>query len=215
MSQRALSFVDKLICGVDRALRTTVPGTSTANRQRPTPGQTPENTLNEQESRHSAGLMRVNHTGEVCAQALYQGQALTARLPRVKQEMERAADEEIDHLAWCEQRLKELDSHTSVLNPVWYGLSFGLGAVAGWASDKISLGFVAATEEQVCKHLRDHLERLPEDDLASRAIVQQMLTDEARHAHTALQAGGHDFPAPVKTAMSAVSRLMTSTSYRI
>lgn len=215
MSQRALSFIDKLICGVDRALRTTVPGTSTAKRQRPTPSQTPENTLNEKESRHSAGLMRVNHTGEVCAQALYQGQALTARLPRVRQEMEQAADEEIDHLAWCEQRLKELDSHTSVLNPVWYGLSFGLGAAAGWASDKISLGFVAATEEQVCKHLRDHLERLPDDDLASRAIVQQMLTDEARHAHTALQAGGHDFPAPVKTAMSAVSRLMTSTSYRI
>lgn len=215
MSQRALSFVDKLICGVDRALRTTVPGTSTANRQRPTPNQAPENTLNEQESRHSAGLMRVNHSGEVCAQALYQGQALTARLPRVRQEMEQAADEEIDHLAWCEQRLNELDSHTSVLNPLWYGLSFGLGAVAGWASDRISLGFVAATEEQVCRHLRDHLERLPTDDLASRAIVQQMLSDEARHAHTALQAGGHDFPAPVKAAMSAVSRLMTSTSYRL
>ncbi len=215
MSQRTLSPVDKLICGLDRALRTTVPGTSTATRQRPQPPQTPVKELDEVESRHAAGLMRVNHTGEVCAQALYQGQALTARLPEVREEMEHAADEEIDHLAWCEQRLNELNSHTSVLNPVWYGLSFGLGAAAGLVSDKVSLGFVAATEEQVCKHLRSHLEKLPQDDAASRAIVEQMLTDEARHAHTALEAGGYSFPAPVKAMMTLVSRLMTSSSYRI
>jgi ubiquinone biosynthesis monooxygenase Coq7 len=159
--------------------------------------------------------MRVNHSGEVCAQALYQGQALTARLPEVRREMEAAADEEMDHLAWCEARLRELDDHPSYLNPLWYGLSFGLGATAGAISDRLSLGFVAATEQQVCKHLDSHLARLPEQDTASRAVVAQMLEDEARHAHTALDAGGIPFPAPVRGLMSLVSRVMTETSYRL
>jgi ubiquinone biosynthesis monooxygenase Coq7 len=158
--------------------------------------------------------MRVNHAGEVCAQALYQGQALTAKLPAVREEMEHAADEEIDHLAWCQERLQQLDSHPSLLNPLWYGLSFGIGAAAGKISDRISLGFVAATEDQVCKHLEDHLQRLPEQDERSRAVVEQMLVDEEKHAHSALNAGGMRFPAPVKGLMTLVSKAMTKTSYR-
>jgi len=159
--------------------------------------------------------MRVNHAGEVCAQALYQGQALTAKLPEVRAEMAQAAAEEIDHLAWCEQRLKELDSQPSMLNPAWYALSFGLGAAAGLISDRVSLGFVAATEDQVCRHLDSHLERLPEQDHRSREIVSQMRADEARHAEAARRAGGIEFPAPVKTLMGATASLMTASSYRI
>jgi ubiquinone biosynthesis monooxygenase Coq7 len=159
--------------------------------------------------------MRVNHTGEVCAQALYQGQALTAKLPKVREKMEQAAAEEVDHLVWCEERLRQLGSHTSHLNPVWYGLSFAMGAAAGIAGDRWSLGFVAATEERVCEHLSDHLEQLPEEDEKSRRILEQMLEDERRHGDLALEAGGKVFPEPVKRAMTAVSRLMTSTSYRI
>src|SRR5690606_10877271 len=168
-----------------------------------------------QERRHAAGLMRVNHSGEVCAQALYQGQSLTARLPRVRREMETAAAEEVDHLAWCEQRLQALDSHTSVLNPVWYTLSFGIGATAGLISDRLSLGFVAATEELVCQHLSHHLDDLPEQDLESRAVVSQMLTDEALHARKALEAGGLPIPPPAKKLMSLVSKVMTRASYRL
>tara|TARA_B100000446_G_scaffold39947_3_gene35514 strand:+ start:18182 stop:18661 length:480 start_codon:yes stop_codon:yes gene_type:complete len=159
--------------------------------------------------------MRVNHAGEVCAQALYQGQAMTAKLPQVRQEMELAAEEEVDHLAWCQERIENLGSHTSLLNPLWYGMSFGIGATAGLISDRMSLGFVAATEDQVCKHLQDHLSELPEQDAKSRAVVEVMLEDEAKHAHSALEAGGHRFPAPVKGLMSLVSKAMTKTSYRI
>jgi ubiquinone biosynthesis monooxygenase Coq7 len=171
--------------------------------------------LSEAERRHAAGLMRVNHTGEVCAQALYQGQALTAKLPTVRDEMQQAAAEEVDHLVWCEQRLRELESRPSLLNPAWYGLSFALGAVAGAISDKVSLGFVAATEERVCNHLRDHLKSLPEEDRKSRLIVQKMLEDEQRHGDKALQAGGSEFPRQVKDAMTVVSQVMTRSSYRI
>jgi len=159
--------------------------------------------------------MRVNHTGEVCAQALYQGQALTAKLPTVRDDMQQAAAEEVDHLVWCEERLRELDSRPSVLNPAWFGLSFALGAVAGAIGDKVSLGFVAATEERVCNHLKDHLKQLPEDDRKSRLILQKMLEDEQRHGDKALEAGGTDFPRPVKDAMSGVSQVMTRSSYRI
>ena len=159
--------------------------------------------------------MRINHTGEVCAQALYQGQALTAKLPQVREAMEEAAREEVDHLVWCEQRINELGSHTSRLNPLFYGLSFGIGAMAGKVSDKVSLGFVAATEEQVCKHLTEHMSSLPVQDEKSKAVLLQMLEDEAKHATTALDAGGHKFPLPVKLAMTAVSKVMTKTSYRI
>jgi ubiquinone biosynthesis monooxygenase Coq7 len=172
-------------------------------------------TLSDDERKHAAGLMRVNHSGEVCAQALYQGQALTAKLPKVRLEMEQAAAEEVDHLAWCQERLDSLDSQPSLLNPLWYGLSFGVGAVAGLVGDKVSLGFVAATEEQVCKHLESHLQSLPAQDEKSRAVVGKMLEDEAKHAHAALDAGGVNFPAPVKGAMTLMSKLMTEASYKI
>ena len=214
MSDRKLSLLDNLIDNADQVLRTLAGGANRASRPSPAADE-PESDLEADERRHAAGLMRVNHTGEVCAQALYQGQALTARLPDVREEMEQAAAEEIDHLVWCEERLRELDSRTSVLNPVWYGLSFALGAAAGLAGDRWSLGFVAATEERVCEHLDDHLERLPEQDGRSRLIVEQMREDERRHGEAALDAGGEDFPEPVKRAMARVAGLMTSTSYRI
>lgn len=214
MSDIKLNFVDQLICGFDRSLRTLTSGTQVKSRPRPEPGEALGN-LEASEKKHAAGLMRVNHSGEVCAQALYQGQALTAKLPEVRTEMESAADEEIDHLAWCEQRLNELDAKPSLLNPLWYTLSFGIGAGAGLISDRVSLGFVAATEEQVCKHLKSHLDRLPENDSQSRTIVKQMLIDEEKHAHSALDAGGMRFSAPIKAGMSLVSRLMTESSYRI
>lgn len=214
MTQRALSRLDQLIIGFDRVLRTLADTPGEERRPSPAHG-LPRAELDDAERRHAAGLMRVNHSGEVCAQALYQGQALTAKLPEVRVEMEHAAEEEIDHLVWCRQRLDDLNSHTSYLNPLWYGLSFALGAGAGLVSDRVSLGFVAATEERVCQHLEKHLEQLPETDRQSRAVVQQMLTDEAEHAQTALAAGGLDFPAPVKIAMSLVARTMTATSYRL
>ena len=214
MRQRRLSLIDRLITEADSVLRTITNTGHTAARPSPSNGHA-ESELSENERRHVAGLMRVNHTGEVCAQALYQGQALTAKLPTVREEMEHAAAEEVDHLVWCEQRLRELESKPSVLNPVWYGLSFGLGAIAGAIGDKVSLGFVAATEERVSNHLRDHLKSLPEDDRKSRLIVQKMLEDEQRHGEKALEAGGAEFPQPVKDAMTAVSKVMTKSSYRV
>ncbi|MDX1733636.1 MAG: 2-polyprenyl-3-methyl-6-methoxy-1,4-benzoquinone monooxygenase [Halioglobus sp.] len=214
MSKRRLSLLDRIITEADAVLRTVSNRGNSASRPSPAQGHT-ESDLSDAERRHVAGLMRVNHTGEVCAQALYQGQAMTARLTEVRDDMKQAAIEETDHLVWCEERLRELDSHTSYLNPAWYGLSFALGAVAGAIGDKVSLGFVAATEERVCEHLREHLKQLPEDDRKSRLILQQMLEDEQRHGDHALQAGGTDFPRPVKDAMSGVSKLMTRSSYRI
>lgn len=214
MHKRRLSLLDKLINEADTVLKTLASGGSSARRPSPATGHR-DTQLSSRQRNHVAGLMRVNHTGEVCAQALYQGQALTAKLPDVRQEMQQAAREEADHLVWCEERLRELGSHTSVLNPVWYGLSFALGAVAGAIGDKVSLGFVAATEERVCSHLRDHLKQLPDEDRKSQLILQQMLEDEQRHGDQALQAGGTDFPRPVKDAMTSVSKLMTSASYRI
>lgn len=213
-SQREYSPADRLLMQADAALRTLLPFSGQPSRPSPAVLKN-EVELSDSEARHVAGLMRVNHTGEVCAQALYQGQALTARLPRVRQAMEQAADEEIDHLAWCEQRIHQLGSHTSVLNPLFYGLSFGIGASAGLISDRISLGFVAATEDQVCKHLDEHLERIPETDQKSRAILLQMREDEARHSTTALEAGGLRFPAPVKFGMSLMAKVMTKATYRI
>ena len=214
MSQRRLSFVDRLISEADTVLRTITNRGHSASRQSPAEGHV-DSELSEQERKHVAGLMRVNHTGEVCAQALYQGQALTAKLPTVRDEMQQAAQEEVDHLVWCEERLRELDSHTSYLNPAWYGMSFALGAIAGAIGDKVSLGFVAATEERVCNHLRDHLKQLPDEDRKSQLILQQMLEDEQRHGENALEAGGTDFPRPVKDAMTAVSQVMTRSSYRL
>lgn len=210
---RQLNLIDRLISTTDNALRT-LGGVHRAARPSPATSLA-EQPLTTREARHAAGLMRVNHTGEVCAQALYQGQALTAKLAAVRGDMEQAALEEVDHLAWCDERLRELHETPSKLNPVWYGLSFGLGAAAGLVSDKISLGFVAATEDQVCAHLQDHLQRLPQADQKSRAIVQAMLTDEHRHGEAALRAGGKRFARPVKLAMRQLARVMTWASYRI
>lgn len=211
---RHYSRADRLLMQLDSALRTLVP--SSAQARRISPAKLEEETeLPAEQARHIAGLMRINHTGEVCAQALYQGQALTARLPQVRGAMEEAAEEEIDHLVWCEERVKELGSRTSLLNPLFYGLSFGLGAAAGKISDRMSLGFVAATEDQVTRHLDKHLGQIPAEDKKSRAILQQMRIDEAQHSANALNAGGYAFPRPVKFAMTLVSKAMTKATYRI
>lgn len=213
-SQRHYSPIDRLLLQADAAMRTLIPNSSHASR--PSPALTePQSTLDAEQSRHIAGLMRINHTGEVCAQGLYQGQALTAKLPETREKMELAAEEEVDHLVWCEQRLRELGSQTSLLNPLFYGLSFAVGATAGAISDKVSLGFVAATEDQVCKHLDDHLQQIPATDPKSRAILEQMRIDEEEHATSALEAGGYRFPAPVKFGMSILAKVMTSSTYRI
>lgn len=209
-----MNFIDNLIINFDTALRTLVPGSVHAQRRNPA-AQAALPELDDSERRHTAGLMRINHTGEVCAQALYQGQALTARLPQVRDSMNQAAAEEVDHLSWCEDRLKELDSRPSLLNPLWYGLSFGLGAAAGLAGDRWSLGFVAETEKQVCHHLEEHLGRLPEQDLKSEAILAQMLVDEGQHAINAEAAGAAELPAPVKTAMTLMASVMKQATYKI
>lgn len=210
---RHYRWSDHLIGHVDQALRSLVPGSTMAHR--PSPAADHISTLNVQDARHVAGLMRVNHSGEVCAQALYHGQALTARLPRVRQDMQQAAEEEQDHLAWCELRLRELDSHPSLLNPLWYGLSFGLGAVAGLAGDDYSLGFVAETEKQVSKHLQSHLASLPQSDQRSRVVLEQMNLDELHHREQALAAGGRELPQGVQRVMGLVSKVMTKASYAI
>ncbi|EPF73863.1 2-polyprenyl-3-methyl-6-methoxy-1,4-benzoquinone monooxygenase [Acinetobacter rudis] len=210
---RHYTGLDKMIHSFDQALRSLVPGATSAHRENP--AQNLDSPLGVSEARHVAGLMRVNHSGEVCAQALYHGQALTAKLPNVKREMQQAAIEEQDHLAWCEDRLVELDSHTSLLNPVWYGLSFGMGALAGIAGDKYSLGFVAETERQVSLHLVDHISQLPPQDLRSKYILEQMNLDELHHRDTALTAGGVDLALPIRITMTAISKLMTKTSYYI
>ncbi len=214
MAQNPDSLIDRLIINADQALRTLATGAVKA--ERPSPArEKQESPLDKREQQHVAGLMRINHTGEVCAQALYQGQALTALQSEVRESMAQAAREELDHLAWCEDRIREMNSHTSVLNPLFYGLSFTLGALAGVISDRVSLGFVAATENQVCKHLNDHLKHLPVKDNKTRAILEQMLTDEAEHANKAIDAGAAIFPTPVKKLMTLLSKLMTGTTYRI
>lgn len=210
---RQYSSIDRLIQSFDQGLRSLVPGATAAHRTNP--AEDSQSNLSVSESRHVAGLMRVNHTGEVCAQALYHGQAMTAKLPHVCKEMEYAAIEEQDHLAWCEDRLKELDSVPSLLNPMWYGLSYVMGAAAGIAGDHYSLGFVAETERQVSLHLEDHIRQLPENDHRSRKILEQMNQDELHHRDTALKAGGVDLPLPVRVTMTGISKLMTKTSYYI
>jgi len=209
----ANSLLDLAVLAADRVLKT-LAGQHTAERRYP--AQTlASSPLDEDGRAHAAGLMRVNHAGEVCAQALYEGQAMVARDREVKDALLAAAKEEEDHLAWCDERLQELDSRPSVLNPLWYGVSFALGAATGLMGDRISLGFVAATEDQVCRHLDRHLNQLPDEDVRSRAIVAQMRDDEARHGTAARDAGGSEFPQPVKDAMTLVSKLMTATAYRL
>ncbi|MBA2657247.1 MAG: 2-polyprenyl-3-methyl-6-methoxy-1,4-benzoquinone monooxygenase [Tatlockia sp.] len=210
-----LSLVEKLVCEIDLALRTLAPPKQRST-ARQSPGEThKESVLDANEKRHIAGLMRVNHSGEVCAQALYQGQALTAELAEIKAKMADAAAEEVDHLAWCEQRLTELDSQPSILNPFWYLGSFLLGALAGCAGDRLSLGFVAETEHQVSAHLQKHLAKLPNQDQKSKAILEQMQEDEAHHAHVAMDAGAVELPLLVKKLMRGVSKLMTYSSYHL
>lgn len=208
---RQFTGLDQMIQSFDQALRSLTPGTTVA--QRDNPAHPVDTTLSITEARHVAGLMRVNHSGEVCAQALYHGQAMTAKLPKVRQEMQHAAQEEQDHLAWCEDRLKELNSYPSLLNPVWYGLSFAMGAAAGVAGDQYSLGFVAETEKQVSEHLLSHINQLPAQDDRSKAILEQMNIDELHHRETALQAGGVELPKPVQLLMTIISKTMTKTSY--
>lgn len=208
-----MSLVDEIVTGLDRALRT-VAGIPAAERDNPAAAVS-EDALAPDERAHAAGLMRVNHTGEICAQGLYEGQALTARDADTRQALLAAAQEETDHLAWCQSRLEELEARPSVLNPLFYATSYAMGAVTGLLGDRVSLGFVEATEDQVCRHLESHMESLPAQDLRSRAIVEQMHEDEARHGADAMAKGGAEFPPPVKRLMTLVSRVMTETTYRI
>jgi len=214
MNTRTYSLLDSVLLNVDHGIRTVFGKPPTTERDNPA-ASCDETGLAEQDKRIAARLMRVNHAGEVAAQALYEGQALTARLPDVRGKMERAALEENDHLDWCAQRVQELGQHTSLLNPLWYTGSLAIGAIAGIAGDKWSLGFVAETEHQVVQHLEEHLQRLPAQDSKSRAILQQMKEDEAHHATTALEAGGAELPKPVKKLMALTSKVMTRTAYWI
>lgn len=212
--QRHYNPTDRLLMFLDQGVRT-VFGKPEAT-ERPDPAQdTPAADLSAAEKQLAGALMRINHAGEISAQGLYQGQALTAKLPEVRDKMERAALEENDHLLWCEKRINELDTHTSYLGPFWYAGSLTMGALAGIAGDKWSLGFVAETEHQVIKHLDEHLTRLPEGDEKSRRVLEQMKEDEAHHATVALQSGGADLPAPVKKFMQLTSKIMTKTAFWI
>lgn len=205
--------LDRLIVEFDKGLRTLL---SEAHSARPHPdANTPDAPLDEAERKHAAGLMRINHSGEICAQALYQGQALTARDPAVQAELKQAAQEETEHLAWTARRVHELGGHLSVLNPLWYTGSLTLGAFAGLLGDKWNLGFLSETERQVGGHLQSHLGKLPAHDEKSRAIVQQMYVDETKHSDMAKRMGGAELSEPVKFAMKATSKILTHTAYRI
>ena len=205
--------IDALITGFDRALRTLA---GVAMSARPMPGASlPQPELNEAERRHAAGLMRVNHTGEVCAQALYAAQALVARTPEVRARFAAAARDEEDHLAWTATRLEELSDRTSLLNPLWYAGSFAIGVAAGLVGDRVNLGFVVETERQVEEHLTGHIDALPAADAKSRAIVDRMRDDEARHGAMAQEAGGTDLPRPVRQVMRLAAGVMKAVAYRV
>jgi ubiquinone biosynthesis monooxygenase Coq7 len=206
------SPIDQLLSAADEALRA-VSGSTRADRSTPARGEAPA--LSDEERRLSGALMRVNHVGEVCAQALYHAQALSTKSPALRRDFERAAREEGDHLAWTRQRLRELGAHPSLLNPLWYAGAFGIGWLAGRAGDAVSLGFMAETERQVEQHLAGHLTRLPEQDSASRAIVRQMKDDEAAHAAAAERAGATPLPAPIRWAMRAAAKVMTRTAHHV
>lgn len=211
---RRLDFTDKVINNLDTVLRTLFNNPAVTTRSDPA-NKLPEAELTEAERKHIAGLMRINHCGEVCAQGLYQGQALTARLADVREKMQQSAAEENDHLAWTSNRVDELGSHTSLLNPMFYVGSLVIGATAGLIGDKWSLGFVAETEKQVVKHLDGHLEQLPESDLKSRVILEQMREDELQHATKAVEHGAADLPSGIRQLMNLTSKLMTRTTYWI
>jgi 3-demethoxyubiquinol 3-hydroxylase len=207
-----MNTLDQWLISADQALRTMAGG---AHAARPCPGQVDEEPLSVEARRTAGPLMRVNHVGEVCAQALYQAQALTADRPEMRQRMQAAARDEMDHLAWTAQRLRELGDRPSLLNPLWYAGSFAIGLVAGRMGEANSLGFVVETERQVEQHLASHLDRLPASDGRSRAIVEQMRDDERRHADEALDAGGRRLPLPVRWMMRAAAKVMTTTAHRI
>jgi len=205
-----IRWQDRLVCAVDQALRTL---TAPPAASRPSPAEKiPETDLTPPERRVSAELMRVNHAGEIAAQALYSGQSVLARSQETRRHLHQAADEERDHLAWCATRLMELDGRPSVLNPIWYGGSFMLGLIAGSLGDRISLGFIAETERQVEAHLQDHLERLPQDDARSAAVLQRMAEDEIHHGTTARLGGGVELPTPVRSLMAAGGELLRRTA---
>lgn len=214
MQDRHYNLMDQLILGLDRALGQMVPEQTSTGRSVPA-AENAEDSLTEQEKKHVAGLMRVNHAGEVAAQGLYHGQACVARQASTRESLLQSAREEGDHLTWCAERLQSLNSHTSYLNPIWYVGSFTLGTVAGLFGDKWSLGFIVETEYQVEAHLDEHLQLLPEQDSQSRAILEQIKQDEAHHAATALSAGGEPLPTAIKRAMTLCSKIMTKSAYHI
>ena len=212
-SHRSINPLDRLIIGVDKALRV-IGGVATSSRPNPA-AHAADGALEESQRRHSAGLMRVNHVGEVCAQALYDSQARFAKGPQMRAQFEQAGREEEDHLAWTAQRLAELGSQPSLLNPLWYAGAYAIGTVAARLGDPVSLGFVVETERQVEAHLNSHLDLLPVDDAKSRAIVEQMRVDEIAHGAAAQALGAAELPVPVRAAMTAMSKVMTTTAYRI
>ena len=212
MNKRQLTPLDKLLTSAGNALRTVATPAGRSARANPATNII-DAQLNDSQKRHAAGLMRINHAGEVAAQALYQGHATVARDKDIEGQMQRAADEEFDHLAWCEQRLHELGEEVSKLSPVWYAGAYAIGAASGILGDKWSLGFIAETERQVCAHLDDHLDSLPPEDAKSRAIVEQMRDEEEEHGDNAIDAGAADLPAPVKRLMRITAKVMTKTAY--
>lgn len=214
MNSRKLDSLDRLLAGLDAGLRTlAAPGT---RQTRPNPAQDiPDNDLSAAEKTHAAGLMRVNHAGEVAAQGLYQGHAAVARDKSTREQMQQAAAEELDHLGWCEQRLEELDAGPSKLRPVWYAGAFAMGALSGLLGDRWSLGFIEETEHQVSEHLNGHLQALPKQDARSRAIVSKMCEEEEVHGANARLAGAATLPAPVRHLMRLTAKIMTRTAYRV
>lgn len=209
-----MNLVDQIICEVDKGIKFSLQNYQKENRRYPAHGINEDN-LSEIERSHSANLMRVNHSGEVAAQGLYRGQAMTAKLEGTREKMDHAAQEELDHLSWCNKRLEELNERPSLLNPAWYALSFGMGAAAGLAGDKWSLGFVHETEEQVVKHLEGHLDDLSLNDKKTAAILEQMQIDESKHSEEALESGAENLPEGLKMVMSLIAKVMTKTSYYI
>ena len=214
MQNRELTPLDRLLAGANNALRTIAAPAGRPARISPAANIT-DRELSDEQKTHAAGLMRVNHAGEVAAQGLYQGHAAVARDAATEEQMQRAADEEFDHLAWCEQRLAELDAGPSRLSPVWYAGAFAIGAASGVLGDRWSLGFIAETEKQVCAHLDSHHERLPEDDVKSRAIVEKMRAEEEEHGENAIEAGAVPLPDPIQRLMQLTAKVMTRTAYRL
>ena len=212
MNNRKLSSLDRLLASANNALRTVAAPAGRAARENPAE-HIIEAELNAQQKRHAAGLMRINHAGEVAAQALYQGHATVARDRNIEAQMQRAADEEFDHLAWCEQRIQELGEDVSKLSPFWYAGAYAIGAASGMLGDRWSLGFIAETERQVCSHLDTHLESLPAEDARSRAIVEQMRDEEEEHGENAAAAGAAELPRPIKRLMRLTAKVMTKTAY--